>query len=196
MTLPAAVPSVDPVAGQIGPAEIEHDPGKEIAERALQREAEDDRQHTRGGKQSLDRKLQDIGGDRKQRGEIGHAGEKILQQPALARAALEGHEGAQETDDEPGRPQPPDDLQEAMDEIEERIPRRRLRLVRNDARPREADRDQNQEYDAHDRPRQRIAAGEQLRYDDPDQSERGNDHERVVARRPCQFREARHYAVP
>src|SRR6185437_2582357 len=67
---------IDPIAGPIGPAEVQHKAGKQVAQRALKGEAENDGDAARGRKQTLDGQIEDIGDDGEDSGEINEPGKE------------------------------------------------------------------------------------------------------------------------
>ena len=138
-----AAVDTDPVAGPVGAAETEDDAGKDVAQRALQRQPEDDGDNAGGREQALNRHVEHVGDDREQRGEIDQPGEQILQQLPLARPALDDHKGAQKADQEPRHPQPPRDLQNRVGGVVPRDPGRLQRVVRDDARVQQRNRQQS-----------------------------------------------------
>ena len=123
----------NPVAWPIRAAKAQHDAGKHVAERALEGKAQDDRDNARRRKQALDREIENISDDGKQRGEINNPCKQVLHQPALVRPALDDDKSAHQTDQKPGRPQPPRNLQESMSHIAQRRTGRLQRPIGDDA---------------------------------------------------------------
>ena len=107
-----AVAQHDPVADLVGLAEIEGYAGKDVAERALQGKAQDDGEYARGRDQRSHRCVEDVGHDRQRGAEVDDADDEILDQPALARPALEDQEHPGEARQHPGGIHPPDDLRQ------------------------------------------------------------------------------------
>ncbi len=52
-----------PIADPVGSAGVKRDSREDVAQGALQREAEDDREHARGGDERSDRRVEDVGDD-------------------------------------------------------------------------------------------------------------------------------------
>ena len=75
----------DPIIRAIGAAEIENKAGEYVAQRALEREADDDRDGPGGREQTLDGKVEDIGYDGEEGGEIDEAREDVMEQIAFPR---------------------------------------------------------------------------------------------------------------
>lgn len=88
----------DPVADRVGPAEIERDARKDVAQGALHRQAEDDGKDTRRGDQRADGKAEDIGDHREDCAEIDQADDQILNEATFSRLAFEDQEDADEGD--------------------------------------------------------------------------------------------------
>ena len=105
-----AVAEQDPVADDVGPAERQRDAGEDVTERVLQRQAENDGNHARGGDQRADRNAEDEGEDRQGHAEIDDADDEVLQQTGLARPALEDQIDAHEADERPCQMHPPEQL--------------------------------------------------------------------------------------
>jgi hypothetical protein len=111
MTRPS-VPAleIDPVSGPVWPAETQHDAGEHVAQGALQGKTEDYGSNARCRQQTLDREIEDIGDNGKDRGKINETREQVLKQLSLARTALKDDDSAHHADQEPGCPNPPGDL--------------------------------------------------------------------------------------
>src|SRR6266851_362251 len=153
----------DPIPGPVGSAEAQHNARKHIAQRALERQAENDRDRTRGCEQPLDREVEDVGDDGEDGDEINQARQQILEQLALARPVLDDDEGAQKADQEPRCPEPPSDLQSGVDGIAERRAGQLQRLIGHDIRVQQNNSQKNQEYDAYDGPRERTVLQQEMR---------------------------------
>ncbi len=128
----------------------------------MQRQPENDRDRARGRKQTLDRQIEDIGDDREQGGEVDEAGEQVLNELALARAVLGDDEGAQKADQEPGRPQPPGDLQRGTDGIFERHAGRNERLIGHHPGPQQDDGQDGESDHPDDRLGERMPAEQEV----------------------------------
>ena len=103
----------DPIARPIRVAETENQARKNIVEGALQCEAQNDRYGAGRNKQSLNREIKHIGDDGENRDRIGERGKKVLNEFPLAWPAFEHDDAADQSDQEPSRPQPPRDHQRA-----------------------------------------------------------------------------------
>ena len=101
---------IDPVTGPVRPAETQHDAGEHVAQGTLQGKTEDYGNSARRRQQTLDREIEDIGDNGKDRGKINETREQVLKQLALARTALKDDDSAKHADEEPGCQKPPSDL--------------------------------------------------------------------------------------
>src|SRR5215469_7290511 len=101
---------IDPVARPIGPTEVKHDAGEQVAERTLKSQTQDDGNRAGCREQPLYRQIEDIGDDGKNRGEISEPSKEILKQFAFVGPTLNDDERTQKADDEPRCSKPPGDF--------------------------------------------------------------------------------------
>ncbi|MNS74672.1 hypothetical protein D3C72_1081550 [compost metagenome] len=85
----------NPVIELIRLGGVEDDPGKHIAERALQGQTDNDRQRPGGRQYAFDRQIQHIGQRRDDRDEENHRAEQVLQQPPGVADPLHHHRADQ-----------------------------------------------------------------------------------------------------
>ena len=97
----------DPVADAIGSSKADRDAGKDIGQRALKREAGDDRDRTGGGEERADGNIEFVADDGDEDAKIDEAGDQLLEQAAFMRPALEDHERIDEADERAGERDPP-----------------------------------------------------------------------------------------
>ena len=71
---------IDPVTGPVRPAETQHDAGEHVAQGTLQGKTEDYGNSARRRQQTLDREIEDIGDNGKDRGKINETREQVLKQ--------------------------------------------------------------------------------------------------------------------
>jgi hypothetical protein len=152
-----AAVDADPIARPVRAAEIQHDAREDVAQRALQRQSENDRDNARGREQASDRQIEDIGNDREYRGKVDQTSEQILDQLPFAWPALGNNKDAQNADQKPSGPQPPRDLQHGVDRILKRHTGSGQRLVGNDSGIQQHQRQHDEKDYAHDRKAERTA---------------------------------------
>jgi hypothetical protein len=116
----------------IGPAKAQYDTGEYVAERALQRESQDNGNDPRGRQHALDGQVEHIANNGKQGGQVNHLGEQVVSQSAFVRWALDKQEGMQNLDQKPRGPQPPRNLQNGVYDVADRRAGRLQWLVGND----------------------------------------------------------------
>jgi hypothetical protein len=184
---------IDPVARPVGSAEIEHDAGKHVAQRALQRQAQDDRDDAGGGEQALDRKIENIGDDREGGRDIDKARDQVLKKFAVVQVAFDPERRARQTDEEPRRPQPPGDFENRVDDVEKRHAARFERLIGDDLGVQKRCGQQDQKDHAEDRQSDRVVPEEQARCDDADREQAEHDDERVGLRQAAHRPKVRYH---
>ena len=97
----------------IGLRKIEHDARKDVAERVLKREAKHNGDNAGGRQQAADRHIENVGDDGEAGGNIDDADEEVLQKSRFARLAFEDENRTKEAGKQPGRREPPDNLEDA-----------------------------------------------------------------------------------
>ena len=102
-TIGAAV-DADPIARPVGAAEIQHDAGEHVTQRALQRQSKNDRDRTRGRQQALDWQIEDVSDDRENCSEVDQTREQILDELALSLPVLGNDKDAKKADQKPSSP--------------------------------------------------------------------------------------------
>ena len=111
----------------------------------------------------MDREIEDIGDHCEEGREIYQAREQILQQLAFARPVLDDNEGAQKADQEPRCPEPPRDLERAVDHVEKRRAGELKRLVGDDTRINQNNRQKDQKHDPYDSSREGLLLQQEMR---------------------------------
>jgi hypothetical protein len=86
---------------------------------------------------------------------------------------------ARDADEKPCGPEPPRNFKNRVDEIEEGRAGRLQRLVGNDFRIQQSDREQDQENDAHDCAPRRVVLEKEPRRDQADHEEAEHDDQRI-----------------
>jgi hypothetical protein len=171
---------VDLVARAKRTAEIEDEAGENVVQRALQRKSEDDGNGSRGREQALDRQIKHIGYDREYGREIDQRSQKVANQLAFARTAFDDDEPVDQCNQEPGRPEPPGNLQDAVDRIAKRHARGLQRLVGNDPSVQQQRGEQREEDDACDGAPSRMLSEQQSTDESSDDDDEEASGERIA----------------
>ena len=107
----------DPVIDLVRLGGIEDDPGKHVAQGALQGQADDDRHGAGGGQHALDRQVEHVGHGGDDRDEENHRAQQVLQQAPGMADPLHHHRAEQHREGAGGE-QPPADLQRRGGEVQ------------------------------------------------------------------------------
>jgi hypothetical protein len=138
---------IDPVPRTVGAAQTEHKPRKHIVQRALQRKTKDDGDNAGSRKQALDGKIEHIGDDGEGRGQVDESRKEVLNELPFVLSAFKNDDAANESDQEPSRPKPPSNLQDACYGVTERLAGQPQRDIRNNIVVKKQQGQQDQKHD-------------------------------------------------